>query len=60
MLIHTKPISKSKFVSAITYALITILTPVVSVATNYSSAFADSITHTEEFNFTVTVNELST
>ncbi|MBR2837102.1 hypothetical protein IKE79_01960, partial [Candidatus Saccharibacteria bacterium] len=46
--------------SAIMCALITLLTPVISVATNYSSVFADSISTQEDFNFSVTVHELPT
>ena len=45
---------------AIMCALITLLTPVISVATNYSSVFADSISTQEDFNFSVTVHELPT
>ena len=64
--IHTKPKIKPNKINrivpfpAIMCALITLLTPVISVATNYSSVFADSISTQEDFNFSVTVHELPT
>ncbi|MBR2836921.1 InlB B-repeat-containing protein [Candidatus Saccharibacteria bacterium] len=62
MLIHTKPKIKSnktrKLVnfSAISYALITLLNPVIFVTTNYSSVFASS-SDQQILNFSVVVSD---
>ncbi|MBR2837044.1 hypothetical protein IKE79_01660, partial [Candidatus Saccharibacteria bacterium] len=60
MLIHAKPISKSKLFSAIMCALITLLTPVISVTTNYSSVYATPTegNNNKQLTFSVVVSDV--
>ncbi|MBR2836790.1 hypothetical protein IKE79_00340, partial [Candidatus Saccharibacteria bacterium] len=53
-------LSRSKLFSAISYTLITLLAPIISVATNHSSVFATQPSTTKNFTFAIEVTDTPT